>query len=247
MRSRPIIRGYEIYRLSDNKVMHLALTHRNAEIAVRTFFKWCEVSIRPVYASTASSEPKIQWFFGLPGAGKTTAANKAAAQYSPSLVLDGDVVRDAGEDYDFSTDGRTRQARRLAKLAKTFAGYGIHVFVAACTPGIAMREKADKYCPGIEWVHIDTPRDLCVTRRPRLYAEHGDTIPNTELPGKETPVIKDPMPCIGVEHLMALIKRYVMQPNTHQIRKALLDDIEEALEWFKQQEPQLLDWNSSDE
>ena len=53
---------------------------------------------------------------GLPGAGKTTLA----AQLAPKLNakrLNADEVRKAADDWDFSEEGRKRQAKRMADFA----------------------------------------------------------------------------------------------------------------------------------
>ena len=60
---------------------------------------------------------KIILIMGLPGSGKTTLANEIA----PSLDakrLNADEVRKEANDWDFSEEGRIRQAKRMADFAK---------------------------------------------------------------------------------------------------------------------------------
>ena len=54
---------------------------------------------------------------GLPGSGKTTLANELAALLNAKR-LNADEVRKAANDWDFSEEGRVRQAKRMADFAK---------------------------------------------------------------------------------------------------------------------------------
>ena len=63
---------------------------------------------------------------GLPGAGKTTLANELA----PSLKakrLNADEIRKAANDWDFSEEGRKRQAKRMAEHALKLKNEGNYV------------------------------------------------------------------------------------------------------------------------
>ena len=53
---------------------------------------------------------------GLPGAGKTTLANELAPMID-ARRLNADEVRKDASDWDFSEEGRKRQAKRMASLA----------------------------------------------------------------------------------------------------------------------------------
>ena len=55
--------------------------------------------------------------FGLPGSGKTTLAIKLAKKLG-AVHLNADEVRGRFEDWDFSDEGRLRQAFRMSDLAK---------------------------------------------------------------------------------------------------------------------------------
>ena len=63
---------------------------------------------------------------GLPGAGKTTLANELAPKINAKR-LNADEVRRAANDWDFSTDGRKRQAKRMAELALKLKNEGNYV------------------------------------------------------------------------------------------------------------------------
>ena len=57
---------------------------------------------------------------GLPGSGKTTFAKKLVGQFDKRKVnvnwLNADVVRNHYDDWDFSEEGRLRQAKRMRRL-----------------------------------------------------------------------------------------------------------------------------------
>jgi adenylylsulfate kinase len=55
---------------------------------------------------------------GLPGSGKTTLAKKLASRIKNSIHLNADVVREISQDWDFSEEGRRRQAHRMRRLAQ---------------------------------------------------------------------------------------------------------------------------------
>lgn len=54
--------------------------------------------------------------FGLPGSGKTTLA-KPFADLIGGVHLNADIVRTSYDDWDFSPEGRMRQAQRMKHLA----------------------------------------------------------------------------------------------------------------------------------
>lgn len=69
---------------------------------------------------------------GLSGAGKTTLASQVQAALPNSLWLNADNLRKEYADWDFSSEGRLRQAHRMADLANTAnVDYVIADFIAA--------------------------------------------------------------------------------------------------------------------
>jgi adenylylsulfate kinase len=55
---------------------------------------------------------------GLPGSGKSTLANKLFQKLASAEHLNADKVREMFNDWDFSDEGRLRQAKRMSSLAK---------------------------------------------------------------------------------------------------------------------------------
>ena len=60
---------------------------------------------------------KIILIMGLPGSGKTTLASELATLINAQRI-NADEVRKHANDWDFSEEGRKRQAKRMADIAK---------------------------------------------------------------------------------------------------------------------------------
>ena len=76
---------------------------------------------------------KIILVMGLPGAGKTTLANEMATLINTKR-LNADEVRKAADDWDFSEEGRIRQAKRMAEFALKFKAEGHYVIADFVAP-----------------------------------------------------------------------------------------------------------------
>ena len=61
---------------------------------------------------------RIILIMGLPGSGKTTLANELAPMLNAKR-LNADEVRKEANDWDFSEEGRKRQAKRMVDLQLT--------------------------------------------------------------------------------------------------------------------------------
>ena len=69
---------------------------------------------------------KIILIMGLPGSGKTTLANELGPMLKAKR-LNADEVRKAANDWDFSEEGRKRQAKRMADFAVKLKNDGNYV------------------------------------------------------------------------------------------------------------------------
>ena len=67
---------------------------------------------------------------GLPGSGKTTLASKLVPLLKAKWV-NNDKVRKAANDWDFSEEGRVRQAKRVADIAEQFKKEGNYDYLVA--------------------------------------------------------------------------------------------------------------------
>ncbi len=76
---------------------------------------------------------KIILIMGLPGAGKTTLANELATLIK-SKRLNADEIRRAASDWDFSEEGRKRQAKRMSDAALKLKNEGNNVIADFICP-----------------------------------------------------------------------------------------------------------------
>ena len=70
---------------------------------------------------------------GLPGAGKTTLASKLVP-IMKAKWLNADKIRSKANDWDFSFEGRNRQAIRMAEFANEYKKKGFHVIADFICP-----------------------------------------------------------------------------------------------------------------
>ena len=70
---------------------------------------------------------------GLPGAGKTTLANELAKLINAKR-LNADEIRKAANDWDFSEEGRKRQAKRMSDAALKLKNEGSNVIADFICP-----------------------------------------------------------------------------------------------------------------
>ena len=82
---------------------------------------------------------KIILIMGLPGSGKTTLANELS-KLIECKRLNADEIRKTANDWDFSEEGRKRQARRMSDAALKIKKEGNNVIADFICPTPAARE-----------------------------------------------------------------------------------------------------------
>ena len=97
---------------------------------------------------------KIILIMGLPGAGKTTLANELA-KLIKAKRLNADEIRKAAKDWDFSEEGRTRQAKRMADFALKLKEEGNYVIADFICP----TPEARKLFPADYIIWVDTIKE----------------------------------------------------------------------------------------
>ena len=97
---------------------------------------------------------KIILIMGLPGAGKTTLADELAPRLNAKR-LNADEVRKKANDWDFSEEGRTRQAKRMADFALKLKDEGNYVIADFICP----TPKARSLFPADYVVWVDTIKE----------------------------------------------------------------------------------------
>lgn len=141
---------------------------------------WQSVDItREAHARQKGQSPRLLWFTGLSGSGKSTIANlvekKLHALGRHSFLLDGDNVRHGlNKDLGFSDADRIENIRRVGEVAKLMTDAGLIVLTAFISPFRAERDLVRGLLPAGEFVEIfvDTPLAEAEARDPKgLYAK----------------------------------------------------------------------------
>ena len=119
---------------------------------------------REAHAAQKGQKPRLLWFTGLSGSGKSTIANlverKLHAMGRHSFLLDGDNVRHGlNKDLGFSDADRIENIRRVGEVARLMTDAGLIVLTAFISPFRAEREMVRAMLPEGEFVEIfiDTP------------------------------------------------------------------------------------------
>ncbi|MEN2786989.1 sulfate adenylyltransferase subunit CysN [Sphingomonas qilianensis] len=140
---------------------------------------WQAIDItREAHARLKGQNPKLLWFTGLSGSGKSTIANlvekKLHALGRHSFLLDGDNIRHGlNKDLDFSDAGRIENIRRVGEVAKLMTDAGLIVLTAFISPFRVERALVRNMLPAGEFVEVfvDTPLDVAEARDVKgLYA-----------------------------------------------------------------------------
>ena len=126
---------------------------------------------REAHAAQKSQQPKVLWFTGLSGSGKSTIANlvekKLHALGKHSFLLDGDNIRHGlNKDLGFTDTDRIENIRRVGEVAKLMADAGLIVLTAFISPFRAERDMVRAMLPEGEFVEIfiDTPIEVAEAR-----------------------------------------------------------------------------------
>ena len=97
---------------------------------------------------------KIILIMGLPGSGKTTLANELAPLINAKRI-NADEVRKEANDWDFSEEGRSRQSKRMADLAKKLKEDGSYVVADFICP----TPEARNFFPSDYIIWVDTIKE----------------------------------------------------------------------------------------
>jgi adenylylsulfate kinase-like enzyme len=90
------------------------------------------------------SKNKIIWLTGQPGSGKTELSKILYKHYKkqgPTIVIDGDDLREKTGNFDYSKEGRNKNITNAQMLARFLYKSGFNVIVALVAPYRALREK----------------------------------------------------------------------------------------------------------
>jgi adenylyl-sulfate kinase len=112
---------------------------------------------------------RVLWLTGLSGAGKSTIAERVAAELRRRgrlvEVLDGDAVREnLSKGLGFSKEDRDTNIRRIGYVAELLARNGVVVIVAAISPYRAVRDEVRARIDRFVEVHVHCSLDELVRR-----------------------------------------------------------------------------------
>jgi bifunctional enzyme CysN/CysC len=126
---------------------------------------------RADHAALKNQQPRVLWFTGLSGSGKSTIANAVEKRLNlmnrHTFLLDGDNVRHGlNKDLGFTEADRIENIRRVGEVAKLMADAGLIVLTAFISPFRAEREMVRAMLPAGEFVEIfvDTPLAVAEAR-----------------------------------------------------------------------------------
>lgn len=126
---------------------------------------------RDDHAALKNQKPRVLWFTGLSGSGKSTIANEVEKRLNlmnrHTFLLDGDNVRHGlNKDLGFTEADRIENIRRVGEVTKLMADAGLIVLTAFISPFRAEREMVRQMLPGGEFIEIfvDTPLAVAEAR-----------------------------------------------------------------------------------
>jgi len=121
--------------------------------------------------------PRVLWFTGLSGAGKSTIANlveaKLNARGTHTMLLDGDNLRHGlTRDLGFTESARIENIRRVGEVSKLMTEAGLVVLCSFIAPFAADREMVRRMLEPGEFVeiYVHAPLETVIARDPKgLY------------------------------------------------------------------------------
>ncbi|WP_258079494.1 sulfate adenylyltransferase subunit CysN [Xanthomonas arboricola] len=122
---------------------------------------------RAARARIKGQAPRVLWFTGLSGAGKSTVANlvdkRLHALGYHTFILDGDNVRHGlNRDLGFTDEDRVENIRRVAEVARLMADAGLIVLVSFISPFRAERQLARERFDAGDFVEVFVDVPLAV-------------------------------------------------------------------------------------
>jgi len=126
---------------------------------------------REAHAGLKNQTPRVLWFTGLSGSGKSTIANEVEKRLNlmnrHTFLLDGDNVRHGlNKDLGFTDADRVENIRRIGEVAKLMTDAGLIVLTAFISPFRAERQMVREMLPEGEFIEVfvDTPLAVAEAR-----------------------------------------------------------------------------------
>jgi bifunctional enzyme CysN/CysC len=126
---------------------------------------------RTAHARLKHQRPRLLWFTGLSGSGKSSIANlvqkKLYALGKHSFLLDGDNIRHGlNRDLGFTDADRVENIRRIGEVARLMTDAGLIVLTAFISPFRAERRMVRSMSPPGEFIeiYVETPLEVAEQR-----------------------------------------------------------------------------------
>jgi bifunctional enzyme CysN/CysC len=162
--------GFILIDKLTNRTVGAGMLHFSLRRAQNVHWQALDIT-REAHAALKNQRPRVLWFTGLSGSGKSTIANEVEKRLSlmnrHTFLLDGDNVRHGlNKDLGFTEADRIENIRRVGEVAKLMADAGLIVLTAFISPFRAEREMVRKMLPEGEFIEIfvDTPLEVAEAR-----------------------------------------------------------------------------------
>ncbi|HMT42615.1 adenylyl-sulfate kinase, partial [Sphingorhabdus sp.] len=162
--------GFILIDKITNRTVGAGMLHFSLRRAQNVHWQPTDIS-REDHSSLKNQKPRVLWFTGLSGSGKSTIANEVEKQLHlmnrHTFLLDGDNVRHGlNRDLGFTEADRIENIRRVGEVAKLMADAGLIVLTAFISPFRAERDMVRKMLPEGEFIEIfvDTPLEVAEAR-----------------------------------------------------------------------------------
>ena len=159
----PTLGGFILIDRMSNRTVAAGLINFALRRAQNIHWQAIEIS-RDTHAAQKNQKPKLVWFTGLSGSGKSTIANlvekRLHALGKHSFLLDGDNVRHGlNRDLGFTDADRVENVRRVGEVAKLMTDAGLIVLTAFISPFQAERQMVRDLMAQGEFIEvfINTP------------------------------------------------------------------------------------------
>jgi bifunctional enzyme CysN/CysC len=162
--------GFILIDKITNRTVGAGMLHFSLRRAQNVHWQATDIG-RADHAGLKNQKPRVLWFTGLSGSGKSTIANEVEKALNlmnrHTFLLDGDNVRHGlNKDLGFTEADRIENIRRVGEVAKLMADAGLIVLTAFISPFRAERDMVRSMLPDGEFIEIfvDTPLEVAEAR-----------------------------------------------------------------------------------
>lgn len=166
----PELGGFILVDKITNATVAAGMLHFSLRRAANVHWQPTIIS-REEHALLKNQTPRVLWFTGLSGSGKSTIANEVEKSLNlmnrHTFLLDGDNVRHGlNKDLGFTEADRIENIRRVGEMAKLMTDAGLIVLTAFISPFRAERKMVRGMLPEGEFIEIfvDTPLEVAEAR-----------------------------------------------------------------------------------